>query len=104
MEIAYGNLQLTRSEFLKLRINEFIIRSQHYFKEKDEAIKLNFELMRRQTLDLINIQLDRNKKLTPHELWPAPWDEEEADKKELSEAEILENNQLLIDAINQLTT
>lgn len=60
-----------------MRLGTFFLKMRYFFKLEESRFRQSAELIRAQTLHLINIQLlpgDRIKSVK--NLWPFPWDEE----------------------------
>lgn len=75
---------MSESEFWEMRISSYFLKL-HYYKIKErEEIERAHNLCRLQTVALINIQLNKQHRITdPAKLWRFPWDEKKAemDKK-----------------------
>lgn len=56
-------------------IDAYIARREY----EAEQAKTTAGLIRAATTILVNLQLDKHKKVTQHELWPFPWDEEDGE-------------------------
>ena len=91
---------LTRAEFGKQRIWDFAVKVQEYYKALNEKLEFEATLTRLQTTALINVQLERDDRILPCELWEFPWDEKQL--PEHSEEEIFEHNRKMIQAAKAL--
>jgi hypothetical protein len=84
---------LSPEEFMLMRPANFWLKLQGYRQGREEDFRLDAELSRLQTTELINIQLDPVKRLKPNQLWRFPWDkEEEPDEPEMVTTEEAEIN------------
>lgn len=69
-------------EFGEMHIGTFFLKMHYFFKAIEINRKETAELVRLQTLHLINIQLSPKDRIKdPGALWPLPWDEN--DNKDL---------------------
>lgn len=90
-------LGLTVEEFFLMRIGHFFSALQYYNEGKNREVKVLASLIRRQTTDLINIQLKKSDRLKPEQLWKFPWeDEEEAETEKMTDEQIREMNERII--------
>lgn len=67
-------------------VGDFLDAYVGYCEAKAEEHKRQAALIRAQTAIMVNIQLPRGKKITPRQLWPFEWEEEEARKEEYEES------------------
>lgn len=75
---AIGVMRMTRLEFQRMRVGEFYDSLHMFIQERMMDRRLQAELVRNQTLILVNLQLPRNKQLnSASALWPMPWDDKE---------------------------
>jgi hypothetical protein len=63
-------------EFFEMRLNHFFMKVQEHDRVNEEKTKLDCELIRMQTVELININLKPSDKIKARSLWRFPWDEE----------------------------
>lgn len=69
-------------EFYKMRLSHFFIKLHGWTNNQQRLFRERAELVRLQTVELINIQLkSANKIKSPEKLWQFPWDSD--DKKPL---------------------
>lgn len=65
-------------EFWEMILHDFFLKLHYYNKMKQQDYQSNAELIRLQTLTLVNIQLASKDKIKdPKKLWRFPWDENE---------------------------
>ena len=92
-------MNLSPDEFGEMRIGDFWDKLHGWGREKEEKFRLQAELTRLQTADLVNVQLKKEDRIAPRDLWTFPWENE--DKDEQDPAELIEQNKRLIDALNK---
>ena len=87
---ALGCLLYTPERFGLMLVGDFLDAMAGYNEGESERIKSTAELVRMSTVILINIQLEKGTRLTPHELWPFSWDKPETGGKmeEITEEEV----------------
>jgi hypothetical protein len=91
---------LRPEEFLVMRPADFWLKVQGYRETREEDFKVDAELTRMQTTELINIQLEPYKRLKPEQLWKFPWDKKNEDEPEfVTQEENEENLRSLIDSL-----
>ena len=71
---ALGCLLMSPNRFGKMLVGDFLAAMAGYNEAEHERFKTRAELIRIQTTILWNVQVDKNCKLKPSELWPFPWD------------------------------
>lgn len=65
-------------EFWEMTLRDFFIKLHYFNKMKQQEYQSQAELIRLQTLTLVNIQLASKDKIKdPKRLWRFPWDEED---------------------------
>ena len=71
-------------------VGDFLDAVGGYNEGESERIKSIAEIVRMSTTILMNIQLSKEDRITPHELWPFSWDKISVDEKTeiLSEEEV----------------
>lgn len=90
-------LGLTVEEFFTMRIGHFFSALQYYNEGKNREIKVFASLMRRQTVDLLNIQIKKSERMKPEQLWKFPWeDEEEVEVEKMTDEQIKEYHERII--------
>lgn len=89
-KIALGRLYYNPVRFGLMLVGDFLDALTGYIEGESDRIKNNAELIRTSTAILWNIQVGKENKLTPEELWPFPWDKATDGGKEevLSEEEV----------------
>ena len=60
--------------FGKMMVGDFLDAMGGYNEAENERFRNYAELIRTQTAFLWNIQVDKDSKMKPSELWPFPWD------------------------------
>ena len=75
MQLAIGRLNISPEAFGELRLKYFFMMVQEYYQQRQEEFAFYGEMTRLQTTHLINIQLPRDKKLKPQQVWQFPWEE-----------------------------
>lgn len=64
-------------EFYKMRLSHFFVKLHGWSNNQQRIFRERAELVRLQTVELINIQLkSANKLKSPDKLWQFPWDTE----------------------------
>lgn len=95
--MGVGWLNMTPVEFYECRVGHFFSALAYYGEQKNREARLISELTRRQTVDLLNIQLKKADRLKPEQLWTFPWDAgEEEEAEELTDEQIKERNEQII--------
>lgn len=70
-------------EFWEMRLKDFFLKLHFYNEKKQEEIETYSNLIRMQTVSLINIQLEKKSRITdPKKLWLFPWEVEENNEPE----------------------
>lgn len=85
---------MSSEEFWQMRLKEFFLKLRAFFKSKESDQKLHANLVRMQTVELMNIQLSEEDKIrSPQDLWKFPWEEgeEEEEEEELDEEKAMQN-------------
>lgn len=59
-----------------MRLKHFFLKLHEYNRNRESEVKTNSELIRLQTTALINVQLKKEDRITPQQLWQFPWDVE----------------------------
>lgn len=71
-------MEMNETEFGEMHIGTFFLKLRFFNKKIDEGIKERAELVRLQTLHLLNIQIEPSKRITKlTDFWSFPWDEKE---------------------------
>lgn len=85
-----GHLNMSLKEFEEMEVGVFFLKLFYFNQLQAQKDRFQAELARMQTVQLINIQLSREDRITdPREFWPFPWEapvleevsEEEAQKR-----------------------
>jgi len=63
-------------------VGDFLDAVGGYNEGESERIKSIAEIVRMSTTILMNIQLSKEDRITPHELWPFTWDKISVDEKQ----------------------
>ena len=71
-----------------------------YRQKREEDFRIEAELTRMSTTELINIQLDPVKRIKPYQLWRFPWDNEAGDEGLVDKEVADQNLKMLIEAVN----
>lgn len=70
---------MSSEEFWQMRLKEFFLKLQAFSKAKEADQRREADLVRMQTVELLNIQLAENDKMKdPKELWVFSWEEEDS--------------------------
>jgi hypothetical protein len=85
-------------------VGDFLEAIGGYNEGESERIKNIAEIVRMSTTILMNIQLNKEDRITPHELWPFSWDKISVEGKEevLSEEEISRRENAMEGILNNL--
>lgn len=76
--IALGELKMQVKEFWEMRLKDFFLKLHYYTNERQQKIEMYSNLVRLQTLTLVNLQLDTKHRISdPRKLWLFPWEVEE---------------------------
>lgn len=94
--MAVAWLGMTPKEFFEVRVGHYFSALQYYQEGKNRDVRLISELIRRQTVDLLNIQMKKSDRLKPEQLWRFPWDAEEEERTDLTDDEIKAYNDEII--------
>ncbi|WP_303182169.1 hypothetical protein [uncultured Butyricimonas sp.] len=79
--IALGMLGMGSVEFWEMILRDFFLKLHYFNRMKQQDYQATAELIRLQTLTLVNIQLASKDKIKdPKKLWRFPWDEEETER------------------------
>lgn len=79
---------MSEREFGEMHLGTFFLKLHYFFKAIEIKRKEAAELIRTQTLYLINIQLTPSDRLKdPRSFWPLPWDEASTDLTVVNSAE-----------------
>lgn len=77
MGLALGFLGMTEQQFWETRLKPFFLQLKYAEEKHQESIRMNSEMIRFQTMKLLNIQLiSKDRYKTLDELWELPWDEQ----------------------------
>ena len=77
--IALGLLGMGVMEFGEMLLHDFFLKLHYYNTREEQIYRANAELVRLQTLTLVNIQLQKKDKIKdPKQLWVFPWEREES--------------------------
>ena len=76
LQIGLGYLGLTPEQFWTMRLKYFFLMLKQKNETEENMHRFKCELVRRQTAELINIQLKREDRISPKQLWKFPWDSE----------------------------
>lgn len=69
---------LSPDEFYSMRLSHFFLKMQGFYKRIENEQRARAELVRMQTVYLVNVQLKREDRFkSPAELWQLPWDNTE---------------------------
>ncbi len=80
-----------------------MLQQKNETEEANQRLKCN--LIRTQTSILFNIQIKKEDRLPPEELWPFPWDLDKKEKEpemSLTEGEIIERSNKLFDMLPKI--
>jgi len=87
---------LSPEDFGQMRLSHFFVKLIGHVKYKEEKYKEQAELVRLQTVSLINVNLARKDQIqNPTEFWKFPWDGESTEAREKPEADPAKMKQLL---------
>lgn len=82
---------MTIAEWEAMNLGNLCLKLRYYSIREENRAKIISELVRLQTLELININLAKNQKIkSPRDLWQFAWDNEEQKGKEIGEKEFKE--------------
>lgn len=74
--IAIGQLSMTEKELEEMEMSVYFLKLFYHNKEEEDKRRFYGELLRMQTMQLLNIQIDRAHKIRKAEdLWKFPWEE-----------------------------
>ncbi len=86
--IGFGALNLSPEQFGRMRIADFFLKLFGYREEEEIKQRQLAELVRLQTVELINIQLEKKNRIKkPSELWQFPWEKVEIKQEQITEKE-----------------
>jgi hypothetical protein len=86
-EVALGRLLYEPSRFGAMLAGDFLDAIAGYFKGETNNMRGIAELIRTQTAILWNIQVARESKLSPPQLWPLPWDNGQLSEGNITQGE-----------------
>ena len=73
--IALGELDMQVMEFWEMRLKDFFLKLHYYNEKKQRELEVYANLLRMQTVSLINVQLDKKSRITdPKKFWLFPWE------------------------------
>lgn len=103
-QFALGCLSYTPNRFGLMLVGDFLDAMAGYKEGENERVKSIAELIRISTTFLLNIQLEKNNRLTPNELWPFPWDKPVKGGKveELTEEEVKRREAEMTKKLNEI--
>lgn len=94
-----GLMGMTVVEFWEMSLHDFFLKLHYYNLKEEQAYRANAELVRLQTLTLVNIQLLKKDKIKdPRRLWVFPWErglEVSHDKNEIDIDSVMKMSKLL---------
>ncbi|OKZ44279.1 MAG: hypothetical protein BHV68_02570 [Bacteroidales bacterium 43_8] len=94
--IALGVLNMKSVEFWEMTLRDFFLKLHYFNSRKQQKYQATAELIRLQTLTLVNIQLAGKDKIkSPENLWRFPWEREEQVRKEVDISNIIKSSKLL---------
>ena len=94
--IALGVLNMKSVEFWEMTLRDFFLKLHYFNRRKQQKYQATAELIRLQTLTLVNIQLAGKDKIkSPENLWRFPWEREEQVRKEVDISNIIKSSKLL---------
>ena len=65
-------------EFEEMRLGDFFLKLHYFTKQREDEIFFTSNLVRMQTIELLNIQIDPKHRIKDvQELWRFPWEREE---------------------------
>lgn len=81
-------MNMTVAEFEETRLGDFFLKLRYFMQAKEETIILTSNLVRMQTIELLNVQVESKYRIKdPLDLWRFPWEEENGDKIEIPDLE-----------------
>jgi hypothetical protein len=85
-------------------VGDFLDAIGGYNEGESERVKNIAEIVRMSTTILMNIQLSKEDRITPHELWPFSWDQVIVEEKEevLSEEEVSRRENAMDSILNNI--
>ena len=90
---------MTVAEWEAMNLGNLCLKLRYYNIQKENRVRLISELVRLQTLELININLAKNQKIKKvQDLWQFAWDDEAKKIEKIDEEELKER----IRAINNI--
>lgn len=82
---------MTMAEWEVMNLGNLCLKLRYYNMREENRLRAISELVRLQTLELININLAKNQKIKKaSDLWQFAWDNEEQKGKEIGEEELKE--------------
>lgn len=101
MGVALGELGMTAGEFWEMRLHDFFLKLRYHYNVRQTERVERAELVRMQTVALVNIQLARKDRIKdPRQFWRFPWEAEQGKEPEgVSEEEQQERIKNLIKAL-----
>jgi hypothetical protein len=70
---------MTVMEFEEMLLHDFFLKLHYYHLKEEQAYRAKAELVRLQTLTLVNIQLLKKDKIKdPRQLWVFPWERDKS--------------------------
>lgn len=99
---AYGQLNLLPDQFGEMRPAMFWLMMEGYNRQEENRFRQQATLIRMQTTELINIQLEKKDRVQPQDLWEFPWEEEQNNRfAAMSETELIDHNKKMIKQLNE---
>ena len=100
MVIALGVMGMTVMEFEEMLLHDFFLKLYYHNLKEEHSYRTTAELVRLQTLTLVNIQLLKKDKIKdPRLLWVFPWErdrlENTQERKEMNIDSIMKMGKLL---------
>ena len=95
---------MSKDELLQMLLGDFFLKCEYYNREKEAQQQFYANLIRLQTVELINIQLpEKSKFKEATKLWRFPWDEQkDLAVKEVTPERQKEQIDRLLKAVEQL--
>ena len=79
-QFALGCLGYDPERFGRMIVGDFFDAMQGHNERELERLKTLAEIVRTSTTIMVNIQLKKEDKVSPQELWPLPWDEKKDER------------------------
>lgn len=99
---AFALLPWPPQQLMEARLRSVLLAMHGARNARDASYRQQAELVRLQTVDLLNIQLDRKNKIKDAaKLWRFPWDEQPATATEITPEQAAEQLQRLVEHSNR---